>query len=42
YFYKNKPLTVTEIRNNTLKKKISTIFLRINNAMAPQRSIKFY
>lgn len=26
YFYKNKPLTVTEIRNNTLKKKISTIF----------------
>ena len=26
YFYKNKPLTVTEIRNNKLKKKISTIF----------------
>lgn len=42
YFYKNKPLTATEIRNNKLKKKISTIFLRINNAMVPQRSIKFY
>ncbi|MFB5536450.1 IS3 family transposase [Enterococcus faecium] len=26
YFYKNKPLTATEIRNNKLKKKISTIF----------------
>lgn len=26
YFHKNKPLTATEIRNNQLKKKISTIF----------------
>ncbi|HEY0221236.1 MAG TPA: IS3 family transposase [Lactovum miscens] len=26
YFYKNKPLTATEVRNNQLKKKISTIF----------------
>ncbi|MDT2672717.1 IS3 family transposase, partial [Enterococcus dongliensis] len=26
YFYKNKSLTATEVRNNQLKKKISTIF----------------
>jgi len=26
YFYKNKPLTATEIRNNTLKETILTIF----------------
>lgn len=26
YFYRNKPLTATEIRNNELKKRISTIF----------------
>jgi len=33
YFYKNKPLVAKEVKNNKLKKKISTLFLIVSSTM---------